>query len=332
MRLFQRSNGYWYYETERDKPKSLKTKNKKKAKGLYKIIEQEYFNGRVAELDGDKRTTLKEFKEIFQREHTDIDQDTVDAYDLAFRLLADSIGEKTMIGRIADSRKIGKRVNPHLEKFKRDCLRRKCRKTTINTYLRHIRGILNKAYDWGYTDHKVKIAFYKIPKRHPRILRNEETKAILKYARKHDIEMYRIILFILWTGARREEVQSFVWQNVRGKSARLIGKGDKERTVPLLQKALAAMGPKKDFGPVFIQWHLDTYTHHFKVIARKCGIEDIHLHHLRHTAATQMLAKGIGKEYVQEALGHDDISTTKIYVKILQERLAEEMEKLNYDD
>jgi site-specific recombinase XerD len=58
------------------------------------------------------------------------------------------------------------------------------------------------------------------------------------------------------------------------------------------------------------------------------GIEDLHLHNLRHTAATDMLASGMGIEYVQEVLGHADISTTQIYTKILQKNLRREMQKI----
>ena len=89
------------------------------------------------------------------------------------------------------------------------------------------------------------------------------------------------------------------------------------------------MGPPQDLGYVF--WHpndLDKYTKEFKKIARACGIEDLHFHNLRHTAATDMLASGMKVEYVQEVLGHEDISTTMIYVKILQRNLKREMQKM----
>ena len=58
-------------------------------------------------------------------------------------------------------------------------------------------------------------------------------------------------------------------------------------------------------GYVFYHPHIDKYSKDFKSIARDCGIEDISLHKLRHTAATQMLASGISLEYVQEILGHE---------------------------
>jgi integrase/recombinase XerD len=143
--------------------------------------------------------------------------------------------------------------------------------------------------------------------------------------------MYRIIKFALWTGTRREEIYNLTWQDIYGDMASVIGKGDKERTIHLLPAAIRAMGSPKDIGYVF--WHpgdMDKITKEFKKIARACGIEDIHFHNLRHTAATDMLSSGIRIEYVQEMLGHENISTTMIYTKILQKDLKKEMEKMRF--
>jgi site-specific recombinase XerD len=321
MRMFKKENGYYYYEIERNKKRSLRTKDKREAKRLYNIIKKEVLKGRLVQLDGDKRITLSEFKDVFFERHTDIDDDTIAAYDLAYRLFIDSTGGSTLLSRISEK---------HIAKFKTDCLARGCRKTSVNTYLRHLRGILNKAFEWGNIKNKIKIKFYKIPKRHPRILSKSEIDSILEYTKKHDPEMYRIIVFALWTGARREEIHTFVWQNVYGTTARLIGKGDTERSIPLLPDALEAMGEKKDVGPIFAQWHLDTYTHKFKKIARRFGVEDVHFHHLRHTAATQMIESGIELSYVQGMLGHSAISTTQIYTAIVQKTLEEKMKKMRY--
>ncbi|MBW1969907.1 MAG: tyrosine-type recombinase/integrase [Deltaproteobacteria bacterium] len=75
---------------------------------------------------------------------------------------------------------------------------------------------------------------------------------------------------------------------------------------------------------------LARYTKTFKRIARACGIEDAHLHHLRHTAATQMIDSGIELSYVQGMLGHSAISTTQIYTAIVQKTLKEKMKKMKY--
>jgi len=320
MRLYRRKNGFWYYEIQRNKPRSLQTKDDREAKALYKIIKREVLRGRLKDLDGDKRTPLSQFKEIFFIEHTDISDDTADAYNLAMRLFIDSVGGSTLLGRINSK---------HIEKFKTDCRTRGVRKTSVNTYLRHLRTIFNKAHKWGYISKKIEVKFFKIGKRHPRTLSRKEKIAIYGYAKNNNYDMYRIIKFAVWTGSRREEIYNLDCRDINGDLCTVIGKGDKERTIPLLPAAIRAIGPQKDLGSVF--WHppdIDKITKEFKKIARACGIEDVHFHNLRHTAATDMLASGMRVEYVKEILGHEDIATTMIYVKILQRELKKEMQKM----
>ena len=72
--------------------------------------------------------------------------------------------------------------------------------------------------------------------------------------------------------------------------------------MPLLPDALEAIGEPKDLGPVFHQFHKDTVSHRFKRIARECGIEDVHFHNLRHSAATQMIESGVIGDVVQRIL------------------------------
>jgi integrase len=319
MRLYKRKNGFWYYEIERNKSRSLRTKNEREARALYKIIKREVLKGRLKELDGDKRTPLSQFKEIFFIEHTDIGEDTIDAYDLAIRLFIDSIGVSTLLSRIESK---------HIQKFKSDCRARGARKTSINTYLRHLRTVFNKAYEWGYISKKIKLKFFKLGKRHPRVLTRKEKIKIYGYSKKNNYPIYRIIKFALWTGCRRSEIYNLRYQDIKGDVAQVIGKGDKERTVPLLPAAIRATG-HADIGYVF--WHpndKDKITKEFKAIARACGIEDVHFHNLRHTAATDMLSSGMRLEYVQKVLGHESINTTQIYVKILQSDLKREMQKM----
>ena len=321
MKLIQR-NGWYYVKFTRTKKKALRTRNAIEAQQLFNIIQQEYFKEKIAELDGGKRKSLSAFKDIFLDRHTEIDEDTSKAYDLAIRLLIDSLGGSTLLSRIDDK---------SIAKFKRDCLTRGCKRVSVNTYLRHLRGFFNRAFDWDYIDHKVKIEFCRTPKRHPRILFPDEVELLLLHSYHCHYEMHRIIKFALWTGARREEIHSLTYQHIHGCTARLIGKGDKERTVPLLPSAIKATGEQKDIGPVFLRVHIDYYTKAFKSLIRDCGIEDASFHTLRHTAATYMLASGIDIKLVKEILGHADIKTTELYAHVLQQQLSSQIQKLRFD-
>jgi integrase len=317
MRIFKR-NGWYHYEFVRGKPRSLKTKDPAEARRLYNALKKKYLAGKLHEIAHGNRITLGEFGELFFRDHTDIAHDSWRAYDLAMRLFMDTAGRSTPITHI-DAAKV--------RKFKSACLARGVSKVSINTYLRHLRGILNKAFEWGYLKKKIKIEFYKLPRRHPRILTKDEIDIILTHSYHCHPEMHRIIKFCLWTGTRREEIRTLKWQNVHGDFCTVIGKGDKERTIPLMPGAVEAMGERRDIGHVFLRSHKDYYSKAFKALARDCGIEDISFHKLRHTSATKMLESGIGLSEVKEMLGHEDIKTTEIYAQVLQAHLKKEMLK-----
>lgn len=69
-------------------------------------------------------------------------------------------------------------------------------------------------------------------------------------------------------------------------------------------------------------------TRIFEVWLPRRGIRTIHAHRLRHTFATELLNAGVPLTEIQEALGHADISTTRIYLKVDFSRVKEAVNKL----
>ena len=119
---------------------------------------------------------------------------------------------------------------------------------------------------------------------------------------------------------------------------RAVGKGSKERIIPLGKKAREAIAryltkvrgkllKKQDNNFLFLSrlgkrisrqsvWAV------IKMYARKANIKKtIKPHTLRHTFATHLLEHGADLRSVQEMLGHADISTTQIYTHVDKERL-----------
>jgi integrase/recombinase XerD len=120
---------------------------------------------------------------------------------------------------------------------------------------------------------------------------------------------------------------------------RVIGKGDKERLVPLGEEAISwisrylaegrpklvksrstdALFTTARGGPMTRQ----AFWHNLKGHTRKAGIDPKKLspHTLRHAFATHLLNHGADLRVVQMLLGHADLSTTQIYTHVAQARL-----------
>lgn len=293
------------------------------AKEVFNIIKREWHKGKIIELDKGKRLSITELSDAFTQDpdRVDLSPDTHRMDILSLKTLRDIVGDKSVRALTKDD----------FKKFKQVLRDRGLSPHSINSYRRHILAALNFAIEGNYLNKIPKFKRAKTGSHDPRILKKTEIIRIKEYARKHDPELYRFIVFSLWTGTRRDEILHVKWQNISGTTCQIIGKGNKHRTVKLRQEALDAIGDNKQaIGPVFKQWHKDTISHRFKDICRALGIEDAHFHNLRHSAATYMIESGMHPKAVQRALGHADYRTTEKYIKIHDEFMLKEMEKLKY--
>lgn len=120
---------------------------------------------------------------------------------------------------------------------------------------------------------------------------------------------------------------------------RVIGKGDKERMIPIHARAVSVLRDyldivrpqwqKKRLPNVFIN-HLGhpltrQYVHHLiKQRLKALNLdESLSAHSFRHSFATHLLDGGADLRVVQELLGHSDIKTTQVYTHIQNKRLKE---------
>jgi integrase/recombinase XerD len=120
----------------------------------------------------------------------------------------------------------------------------------------------------------------------------------------------------------------------------VIGKGNKERVVPLGSKAVVAIrhyleagrpklvSPKSPANLLLTQrgtpFAATTLWKRFKRRAKRSGIErNLTPHMLRHSFATHLLENGADLRVIQELMGHASISTTEVYTHLDSQRLRE---------
>ncbi len=186
----------------------------------------------------------------------------------------------------------------------------------------------------------------RLPKRLPKDISEGEVGALLDAPDPNDpLELRdKAMLELLYaTGLRVTELVSLTMENVslRQGVVRVIGKGEKERLVPMGEDAIDWIEQFIESGrPLLLgektsdvvfpsrrakQMTRQTFWHRIKHYAVRAGIdtEKLSPHVMRHAFATHLLNYGADLRVVQMLLGHSDLSTTQIYTHVATERLKQ---------
>lgn len=179
----------------------------------------------------------------------------------------------------------------------------------------------------------------KILKRLPRYLNIEESKLLLNSVEGQFSERdYAIIAIFLNCGVRLSELVGINLGNIRGTALTVIGKGDKERSIPLNHACIKALedymkvrpnNAVKDRNALFLSERRQRISKEsvqkiVKKYIKAAGLdpERYSTHKLRHTAATLMYKYGnVDIRALQELLGHESIATTQIYTHLDSKQL-----------
>lgn len=217
--------------------------------------------------------------------------------------------------------------------------------------LRHFYRFLLKE---GYVDENpmLFISSPKVEKKYPHALYKEQIRQILvENSKRNDDLVLRdqaILSTLYFTGLRASELVSLNYQsvNLNQRMIRVIGKGNKERIVPIsvecqrdIQRYIKnsrdelhshLKDPKKDSPALFYNDSGERLTtrgleYILDSIEEKTGtFVGLHPHVLRHSFATHLLENGADLRTIQELLGHASINATQVYTHVTEEAMAKE--------
>lgn len=177
----------------------------------------------------------------------------------------------------------------------------------------------------------------------PRILDEDEVRRMFEAAEDraasgeaNAVRNLALLELLYGSGLRATELVSLPRGSVRAGQPFLmvLGKGAKERLVPISSRAQSAVAKWLDFVASASLWLFPSGKSHLsrvrlfqlvRAMAADAGIspERVSPHVLRHAFATHLLSGGADLRVLQSLLGHADIATTQIYTHVDSARLVE---------
>ena len=170
----------------------------------------------------------------------------------------------------------------------------------------------------------------------------EEKNKLLLEASREGVRERAIFYLLFGTGIRLGEAVNLKLKDVKNDRIFVTGKGQKEREIYLPKEVKNAIddylieripgktSSDKDYlftTRIGRKMSYDYFRKICKRVSMNSGVK-FHPHMARHTYATELLKKGLSVFYVARLLGHEDLSSTQIYLHASQEDAIYEVSKI----
>jgi len=242
--------------------------------------------------------------------------------------------------------KPGRITRDHVRGFLADMHRRALSKTSMGRKLSSVR-----AYFKYLSRHKIVakdptsgVRNPKQEKRHPQALNVDQAVSMMEAALEPDPEGLRDLALaelLYGSGLRISEAIGLDMNDLDSDVIRVVGKGSKERIVPLsdaaagrirryMEQRHALLGDNYAEQALFVGVRSGKRLNRREAnriitkLGRLAGLpKDVHPHMLRHSFATHMLEAGADLRSVQELLGHERLTTTQRYTHLDMQRIMQ---------
>jgi integrase len=202
---------------------------------------------------------------------------------------------------------------------------------TIRLELAVISHMFNVARtEWGFeslTNLTENVRIPRLPNGRTRRVSDAEIALLIKHTESYELPF--ILKIAVETGMRRGEMASLEWRNIDLCARTLLlndTKNGERRQVPLSTNCIAVLNsiPRRINGRVFgMSAHAISYA--FIRVCKRTGLENLHLHDIRHEAITRLFEKGLNVMEVGSISGHKTLQMLKRYTHLKAEDLAKKL-------
>lgn len=325
MSIYKRGDQWWmrFNLQGRQIRKSCQTTNKKLALSIFHKQKSLIAEGRYLDcLKEDSKIGFKEFIPIYMDQHAKI-------YKRGWQK-----ADRTYMNRFLpffDGYKLSQITGQMILHYMQTRLK-EVKPATVNRELSCLKVIFNKAEEWGYLS--------KNPARSLKKLKGESSGRT-RFLSDSEIErlysaccpsLRDICMTLIHTGLRKGELQRLIWSDInfennqifvnktKSGSSRYVGMSLAVKNLLLQRKVreqkahpnhLLVFGSKND--------NIYNFRKAFETARKRAGLEDVTIHDLRHTFASQATMMGHPPRVIQNALGHYDIRMTERYSHLSEE-------------
>ena len=152
------------------------------------------------------------------------------------------------------------------------------------------------------------------------------------FAAIDDVNHERLFKFMLLTGCRRGEAVILAWQDVDLEQRQLTFRRTKtkiDRSIPINLELMPVILALDRSSQKIFNYAPGSVSRLFNRYRKKAELrQELHLHCLKHTAASDLVRQGIHLTKIQKFQGHTNVKTTEIYTHVLPQDLREVAEAL----
>ncbi len=183
-----------------------------------------------------------------------------------------------------------------------------------------------------------------------KVVRLQEDNGRVRYLNEEEEKNLRLAVEVKWpehlavldillnTGMRRNELLTLRWENISFERKQLelrITKNGDRRYIPLNAKALSALEALRAAkrSPLWVMAdtggnRIESVRYWFEAAVKEAGIQDFHLHDLRHCFASKLAMAGVPMKTIATLLGHRSLAMTWRYSHLSPDHLQEAVERI----